>query len=256
MSLHRSTDLGHLQPKISDFNPFYHHNTLLIQLIVNEFIQTYRLNLQFNMLLQEQIDSDESLHSLSPSFTHLLGQLVGQLACNDRAPLSQWTHGPLTKFKEFCNQLSRNSSHQNKSHHQLYILAHQAWLAVVHNFELLKSLDTHTTVFAPPANLFSTPLKQTSYHLQMRLNQISRLLPRVVSAYWEDENVALFLLRKNELLKEIYGPNALYKRFKCPIKESTLITTLVNRYEIRGFEALLPTIHKLLESKDHIHEIA
>lgn len=246
-----------MRPMPSHSIPIHDNNSLLVQFIVSEFIRLYRLHIQFNMLVQENLGLNRPEHTLYPSFIHLLGQLVGSLLARDRSPFSHWSLGPLTKFKEYSEQLSRNSLHQNKLHHHLHILAHQAWLTVVHNLELLHSLDVRSTHTAPPSTLFLTPLQRISYHLSARLGQISKLLPRIASAYWGDESVALFLLRKNDLLKEIYGPDVLYKRFKCPLKKEELISFLADRYKARGFETLPPAIHQLLElgTSDHVSHV-
>jgi len=83
----------------------------------------------------------------------------------------------------------------------------------------------------------------------MRFNQMGRTIPRILNEYWNNENVIYCLLRKKDVLEEIYGSD-FYKRLKWPKKTSDLIELLLNRYQARGFEALLPLIHHLLVSKN------
>jgi hypothetical protein len=231
------------------FSAFYEDNSLLIQFILEEFIQSYQLTLQMKILIQDDLNSRQELSLLSSSLIQLLGQLVGYLPQQERAPFSRWTKGPLTKFKEYCEQLSHNSSYQNKLYSNLHMAAHQAWLTAIHNLELLNYLHISSyTKKNQRSILFFHPLQRAFHGLQMRFNQIRRYIPRVMSAYWNDENVILCLLRKRALLTEIYGSDFLYKRFKWPMKTSELIRLLVQRYQARGFEALLPTIQHILES--------
>ena len=159
---------------------------------------------------------------------------MGSLPQQKRSPSSRWTGGSLTKFKEYCEQFSRNSSHQNKQHVNLHMTTHQAWLMAIDVFELLTSLYPNRwekkSLSSP---LFLLPLKRAFHGLQMRFNQISRHIPRIINAYRDNENVIFYLLNKRCSLSEIYGQDFLYKRFKFPVKASELIELLVNRYQER-----------------------
>ncbi len=230
------------------FSAFYEDNSLLIQFILEEFVQSYQLTSQMKILIQESLKSKEGLNSLASSLIQILGQLVGYLPQQERFPFSRWTKGSLTKFKEYCEQFSHNSSHQNKLHFNLHMASHQAWLTAIHNLELLNSL--HISSYTPNSRtiLFFHPLQRAFHSLQLRFTQISRYIPRVMHAYWNNENVILCLLRKKALLTEIYGSDFLYKRFKWPMKTSDLSQLLVQRYQARGFEALLSSIQHILES--------
>jgi hypothetical protein len=232
------------------FSAFYEDNSILIQFIVEEFIHSYQLTCQIKALIQERLDSTETLGSYSLSLIQILGQLVGCLHHQERSSLSRWTRGSLTKFKEYCEQFSRNSSHQNKQHVNLHMAAHQAWLMATYNLELLNSLYTNPYIPDSKSILFLLPLKRSLQNLQMRFNQISRYIPRVLNEFWNDENVIYCLLRRKDLLVEIYGQDFMYKRLKWPRKTSEMIGLLVSRYQARGFEALLPSIQRLLESSE------
>lgn len=230
------------------FSAFYEDNALLIQFILEEFVQFYQLIFQMKILIQDNLNSKQTLNSLSSSLVQILGRLVGYLPQQSRSPLSRWTKGSLTKFKEYCEQFSHNSSHQNQVHFNLHMASHQAWLTAIHNLELLNSLYISAYTKKPKAILLFQSFQRAFHSLQMRCNQISRYIPRVMSAYWNNENVILCLLRKRALLDKIYGSDFLYKRFKWPITTPELIQLLVQRYQARGFEALLPTIQHIIES--------
>lgn len=238
------------------FSAFYEDNSILIQFIVEEFIHSYQLTFQIKTLIQERFDSTERLNSLSLSLIQILGQLIGCLHHQERSSLSRWTRGSLTKFKEYCEQFSRNSSHQNKQHINLYMAAHQAWLIATYNLELINSLYTNPSIPDSKSILFLLSLKRALQNFQMRFNQISRYIPRILNEFWNNENVIYCLLRKKDLLAEIYGYDFLYKRFKWLKKTSDAIELLISRYQARGFEALLPSIQHLFESeeKDQIYE--
>jgi hypothetical protein len=214
-----------------------------------EFVQTYQLTLQIKTLIQEHLNSTQTPKDFL-SLIKILGQLIGCPPQQERSSFSWWTKGSLTKLKEYCEQFSRNSFHQNKQHIHLHLAAHQAWLTAIHNLELLNSLYVNIYTQNPEAILLILPLKRTFNTLHIRFNQVIRCIPRVMGDYWNDENVILCLLRKRAQFIEIYGSDFLYKRFKWPIKITELVQLLVQRYQARGFDTLLPTIQQILDSEE------
>lgn len=228
------------------FKAFYQDNSILIQFMIEEFIRSYQLNFQIKLLMQEHLESTRDLDTSFASLIQMLGQLIGYSSPQTHASFS-WNKGPLTKFKEYCEQFSRNSSHQDKQHVNLHMATHHAWLMALYNLELLNSLYSNSYVAQSDSLLFLIPLKRAFQSLQMRFKQISRYLPHVSHPYRDNENVILCLLRRKDLLQEIYGSDFLYKRFKWPMKTSELVAWLMQRYQARGFEALLPTIQYLSE---------
>lgn len=238
------------------FNAFYEDNSILIQFIVEEFIHSHQLTSQIKTLIQERLDSKETLNSLSLFLIQILRQLIGSLHDQEHSSLSRWTSGSLTKFKEYCEQFSRNSSHQNKQHLNLHMAAHQAWLMATSNLEILSSLHTKSYIQDTKSILFLHPLKRSLQNLQMRFNQISRTIPRILNEFLNNENVIYCLLRKRGLLAEIYGYDLLSKHLKWPKRTSDLIELLMSHYQARGFEALLPSIQHFFESeqKDQSYE--
>jgi hypothetical protein len=234
------------------FSAFYEDNSILIQFILEEFIHSYLLTSQIRTLIQNRADPNQAFDALPPSLVEILGRLVGSLPHNES---SRWTKGHLVKFKEYCDQYSRNSAHQNKQHAHLHMAAHQALQTAIHNLELLNSLHINPQHQKDDIAILLLPVRRALHTLQIRFDQICRYLPRIVSTYWNNENVILCLLRKRGLLSEIYGDNFLFKRFKWPIKSfPELFRLLVQRYEARGFEALLPTIQQLYQVEDATHD--
>lgn len=226
------------------FSTFQGNNAILVQFILVEFLHIYQLTFQIKKLMQDKIDSVVASESLLPSLTYLMSELVGQ-AQHKKFPISRWTQGSLTKFKEYCERFSSNSLHQNKHHVHLHMAAHQAWLTAVHNLELIYS--SHYNSSTENANIqFSLfPFKRSFNTLQVHFNRVIRHIPKVINSFWNDENVVLCLLRRKTQLSEIYGTDFLNKHFKWPFKIGELLPLLVQRYQDRGFEALVPTIQQI-----------
>lgn len=217
---------------------------------MSEFIQIYQSTFQIKTLIQDHLDSIKTSEVVFTSLIQIFGQLVGCLPQEERSSLSRWKKGSLTKFKEYCEQFSRNASHQNKKHADLHMAAHQTWLTAIHNFELLNSLYINPYTQNREAILLVLPFKRALNTLQIRFNQVIRYLPRVMHEYWNNENVILCLLRKKTELAEIYGPDFLYKRFKWPVQTQELIQLSIQRYQSRGFESLSPIIQQIFNEEE------
>jgi len=143
------------------FSPFYEDNSILIQFILEEFIHVHQSILQIKKLLQQSIDSTEPLPPLSLSLIQIFEKLVGSPPHQERSSLSRWTRGSLTKFKEYSEHFSRNSSYRNKQHVNLHLAAHHAWLRAIYNLEILNSLysnpyipNSHSPLFFASLNAF------------------------------------------------------------------------------------------------------
>ncbi len=230
------------------FSAYYEDNSLLIQFIVVEFVHAHQLIFQTKSLMQEHLDSSQVSLTVLHSLRQLLGQLLGCFPQHEHSSFSRWTKGSLTKLKEYSEQFSRNSFHQNKQHVNLHMATHQAWLTAIHYLELINSLCRNPYTQHPEAILCLLPVKRTFNTLQIRFNQVIRSIPRVISDYGDNENVILCLLRKKAQFAEIYGPNFFYKHLKWPVKTKELVKLLTERYQSRGFEALLPTIQQFVDS--------
>jgi len=229
------------------FNPFYEDNSILIQFIVEEFIQSHQLIFRVNTLIQEHLDSAELRNFLSHSLIQLFRKLSGPLSQQEGSIPSQWTKGSLIKLKEYCRQFSLNSSHQNKRLIFLHRAAQQAGLLAIDCLELLTSLYTNLSTPNSEYILFLPPLKRSLYNLKKQFNQIRRYIPRILHDYWDNEHVLYYLLSKKKLLTEIYGDPFFEKYFKWPNQTSELMEWLIQRHQVKGFEALLPSIQNFFE---------
>lgn len=248
--------LTQIQGPDRHFTAFYKDNTILIQFLIEEFIRSYQLTFQIKTLIQEGLDSTQSLSSFALSLIRILGQLIGSPSHHEHTSPSSWTKGPLTKFKEYCEQFSRNSTHQNKQYINLHIAVQHAWMLAVNNFELLHAISTNPHPQNSSSMLYLLPIERAFHRLQKRFNQISRYIPRISAVFWNNENVILYLFRRKYLLEEIYGSDFFYKRFKLAMNTPDLIELLTKRYQARGFESLLPTIQYLVEEKEMASNIS
>lgn len=220
--------------------------------MIEEFTRSYPLHIQIKCLVQEGYQRHKSLDVVSSSVIPLLGQLVGISLQHNCVSSCLWSKGPLTKLKEYCELFSSNSRHKNKPHVDLYIASHYAWMKALYAFESMSSLYAYSQSPQTLSTSFLMPLKQAFEHLHHRFNKIIHLIPRVSNSFWNNENVILCLLRKKSALEEIYGEDYLHKQFKCPIHPSELNAMLNERYQARGFDALMPTIQSLFKTEEAI----
>ncbi|MFI0434283.1 MAG: hypothetical protein ACH350_00970 [Parachlamydiaceae bacterium] len=235
-----------MQDPMPHFNSFHEDNAILIQFIVEKFIRTHHLTSQMKKLIEERVGSDAPLSP--PALIQILSEMIGSPQQQEHPSISRWIEGPLTKFKEYCEQFSRNSSHENKCHVHLHMAAHQAWLMAVYNLELLNSLWTNPYIPHSRSSLFYLPIKRSFQTFQIRLNQVYRYIPRILHDFADNENVVYYLMRNQRALSEIYKEDFFHKQFKWSKKSSPAIALLVSRYQTRGFEAIPPSIQHLYDT--------
>jgi hypothetical protein len=187
---------------------------------------------------------DASTHLLFSTLNQLLGTTASD---HERSTVSRWTKGPLTKLKDYCEQLSRNDGFQNKKSLKLHHFVHQAWLSALRHLESVHSLKQSLNTPFAHNSLLAT--KRTAQHLNTRLNQVAKQLPKVLESYCQDENVLFFLFRKKEILSHIFGPTFLTKLLKFSAKKRHhLFQLLLHKYQQRGFDHLLPLIQHQFSS--------
>lgn len=224
------------------FNAYYHHNAVLIQFVLDEFIATHQLTYQIRQLGQLACESlsslKESVHPLYQT-TH---QLLGLRSDADRLSNSRWMKGPLTKLKLYCEQFSYNSQYQNKLGLAVCTNVYQAWLTALHILELLNLLDQSGPTTISSSILLD--LKRTLRRLEQRMRQITKQVPRLLNAYRDNENVIFFLLKKRQELEEIYGFDTINKAFRDLFNKNSFSELVVQRYTKRGFDHLLPIIYQ------------
>lgn len=235
------------------FAPFYHDNSILIQFVIEEFIQVHQFISKINTLNQNNLDPINETNSCFESLIPLFKELIDGRDHQDSSFSSRWTRGSLTKLKEYCEQFSHNSLNTHKQTVYLHMAAHQMWLMAVHSFELLNSLHPHDCARQSGRHVIVHSLKRSFHRLMMRFNQLSRHLSRAIRDYGNNENVIYYLLRRKEWLADIYGQDFLYQYFKGTKKGFHLIDVLLNRYQARGFETLLPSLSLLKEQLYEVH---
>ncbi len=214
------------------FKAYYQDNSVLIQLVIAEFVHTHRLIsniknfIDNNLLTPQQLDG-----SISPLF-HSLNQLLGSQSNHEHAAISRWIKGPLTRMKEYCEQFSHNGE-SDKFHLNLHSAVYQTWLAAIHNMDLINTFRLCRTM---TKNLsFSSHVQRSLKRLLSRLNIVTKQIPRVANLYWNNENVAYFLMKRKRELIDIYGEEEVNKCFKSFAKQAILTPHLIRRYQERGF---------------------
>lgn len=230
------------------FMGYLEDNALLIQFILIEFVQTYRLTFQIKPLIQEVLESTKPPENHLKSLIQIFGQLVGSLPQQERSSFSRWTKGSLSKLKDYSEQFSRNSHYKNKNHINLHMTAHHFWMTAIHHVELLHSIHSNPPTQKGEANLLLHSLKKIFQTLQTRVNQLIRQIPRVMNEFADNENVILCLFRIKPQLNDIYGSD-LFKLFKWSKSKDELIQFMIERFKERGFETLIPTIHQVIEAQ-------
>lgn len=230
------------------FNAYYEDNALLIQFIVVEFIQTYDLISQLETLSKDSLDSLQTTENVLSSLTLIFIQLVGSHTQQEGLSFTFWSKGCLSKLKEYCEQQSRNTHHQDEHHVTIHMAVHQAWLNALHNLELLNALHPTEIKSAKSAFLLLS-LKRHIKSLQTRFKQVVQAIPRLITNFWDNENVLLYLLREKPQLIKIFGSDFLYKKLKCPIKSKLYVDLLTQRYHARGFDSLPPKIQEALATE-------
>ncbi len=222
------------------FNAYYYDDQILIQFIISELILTNELAWQIKKLADTGLQSIQALRESAHSLFHKVNQLLGSASDNERLSTSRWEKGPLTKLKNYCEQLSRNHLHQNKNSINLYNYTHQAWLMALHNLELLSILQCSMT------NLFILlTIKKDLSHLNRCLKKVIKQIPYILSLYKDNENVLFFLLKKRDILAKIYGSHFIDTFFESSTRVEDTLDFLIQRYMKRGFTDIIPLIHQI-----------
>lgn len=211
------------------FSSYCNDNSLLIQFMIVEFANSFQLSAKLNLLIMKDPDST-TLEELKQVFSQLI---------HFNNEFSHWTKGTLAKLKDYCECFSRNCS--KKDPLKLHMSAHKALLDALHIQEILVHSE-HIEAKHLFADLsFKKFLKSFVGHF----NKIIRYFPTVLKPFLNNENVILCLLRTQQSLIESHGSDFIDKRFKWPEKTEKMIQFLLNHYEKRGFDALLPSIRQM-----------
>lgn len=237
-----------IQEETRHFNAYYSDDSILVQFIIEDFIQAHLLIAQIRDLIQINMHLPQVSTALFPSLIQILEQLIGSSSYQRHSVHSYWANGALTKLKEHCEQFSLNSSHQNKRYLSLHLSTYYAWSMAIDNLAYLKSLDSSSQP-NPSFSQDSNSIKRSFEQFQKRFNQITRTIPLILKGYWNNENVLYCVLRKKEIFAEIFGKEFLSKKLKVTKEKSDLVKFLVQRYQVRGFENILPAIERLFDQE-------
>ena len=218
------------------FSPFYKDNFILIQFIVNTFIQSHELTKKIQDLYKEAFHSPFVIKAPPLLLCETLGNLVGYLPFQG-SPYSQWKKGPLTHFRDYCEQFFRNFPPTNPVFVNFQLSVHQAWLLAIQLFELLDSLCANFDFNEYKVKAFTHTLIKFMQDFRCHFREISRKLPTLICQFCDDENVLLYLLRNSRSLERIYGANYLQRHFKCTMNEQELQEYLLKKYRAKGFES-------------------
>jgi len=221
------------QSQAQHFRAYYHDNALLIQFVLTDFIKTALLAEQLKLLSIEYLESKDRLEEALDPLLLALNHLVGTLSEQEALTLSRWTKGPLTKLKEHCEHLYRNSPSQNVVIETLHSYVCKAWLHALHNLELINAMR----IGLKPANIKLTLVKQAFTQLHSALNSIAKLIPRVVEGYTENNYVLFYLYRSKDQLIRIYGASLVNKLLKIS-KNIDKKPDLLHSFREKGFDIL------------------
>lgn len=235
------------------FSPFYENNTVLLQLILDEFITSWHLISQMHLLAEKKQNSTSmpSLRFLH-SFIDISHQLIGTTPFRERFSSLHKERGSLTKCKEYCEQLSKNSSHQNKRHFRMQIAVYETWGMAMRNFESFQQTlaNPHRKKEKPTASIRS--IFTSVSRLSLRFYQIGQSMGRVLSEYKDNENLMLFLFhRKNEWAK-ICSIDFFSKHCMTEESRARVMQWIHKRYHDRGFTTLPRLVHEVQSHKKEL----
>ncbi len=214
------------------FRAYYQDNSVLIQLVIAEFVHAYRLIYDIKNFVDNNLLTAQQLDGSVSSLFHSLNQLLGNQSNQEHAAISKWIKGPLTKMKEYCEQFSHNHE-LDKSHLNLHSAVYQTWLVAIHNMDLINTFRLCRTMTKNIS--FTSHVQRSLKRLLSRFNIVTKQIPRVTNLYWDNENVVYFLMKRKQELIDIYGEEEVNKYFKSFAKQAVLTPHLIRRYQARGF---------------------
>lgn len=216
------------------FNAYYHDNRLLIQFVISEFLMTYTCSSHLKHLSTQLSASPALFDEILPQITQDILILLGTPHDNSRPWSSHWRACSLGKLKKYCEQLSSNAFHHNKTFLQMHKNVYRAWICCLHCFEMIKASQPppspFTSTFKP---ILPASLNRALLSLNVSLNTMAKLLLKAISLFAGNENVLLFLSRRQEQLTSIYGAEVISQIF---VQNPDIIKT---NYVNRGFESLV-----------------
>lgn len=223
------------------FNPYIHHNHLLIQFIASEFIHAH---IHIHQL------KPPVFQTLSSAPSDFFSQTMHHLSCllgvphNCRPWSSYWHRASLTKLKTYTEQLNCNNQHQSKTFLDLYRHIHRCWMNCMHYEEMLKGVPMLTPYTNRPSPVDIHTFSKIVSSLHSNIAQAAKHLLKALQQYIDNENVLLFLLKRKEELQKVYGSECLLELFcsKKSKKKVPHLELLKEKYTRRGFDNIVSII--------------
>lgn len=222
------------------FNPFYENDTLLVQLILVEFVQVYETKNEIRSLFDHYFHAIEDQETLLMPLITKLAQVAGCSSTDFHSTFLPWSKRSLFKLTKYTELLFHHRLHQNKNISILNKVAHQACLIITQLLNISQALKLNFS--SNEKNLECTQQFQTNLKkLEICFKQVSAKIPPMIHEYKENENVVLCVLRHKQALKHIYGERNFYKKFNCEPKElkGFLAQPHSERASQKGFEPTL-----------------
>lgn len=225
--------LEEVQGPSHQFSPFYHNNSLLIQLMITEMIHIHQIASKIS-------NCNHEIESLSSQ----LFELVNDLSFSSYASYSNRSKGALNRLKEFTDYFYSNANNQVKNRTNLHDLVNHAWISVIQNLLLIKG--SKICKDKRKESILLSRIKNSIKTLIARIHRMSKAIIRLLPLFENDESVVYFLLRKRNQLIEIFGSDQMKRVFKSISKKTPLEKLLINRYLTKGFYHLIPLIKQEL----------
>lgn len=213
------------------FNAFYCDNAILIQFILNEFIQTGLLSNQIYFLFEQHFHSEKDVTDFLTPLRNCFIELLAGDNFNEIRPM-----GALTKLKHYCFEFLLNANSQSKYESALYDRVCAAWLSGQRVLEALKTFQKNLIEEDKDQALLN--LAKSISQFQNKLKQLPRQIPDILRTFHRNENVMFFVMQKEDQLKALYGSSLIPKIFKTSSYKEKIMTLIIKNYTNRGFEYL------------------
>ena len=226
---------------------FCQNNFLLLQFVLSEFLNVrHEIN---NLYIQkrnfiesfkstkEDAEKILSLKKLHSSIEHLSGASYNYMR------ILSWKqdYGLLNKLNHYCALFSQHPTKNVKEVQKVHQLAGEGWLISIglHDltFNLKKqSIDEWEGSFKQICTFVDKIFK--------KITQFSKLLPKIIQEYSENENVIFFILRHKKEFDDLIHPDFVRNLFNMHYNEGAVEAEkmLLDQYSKRGFYQLLPII--------------
>jgi len=227
-----------LHPSIYVANHGYFTDSLLFQFILGEFLESYELTQQLDILCnrkqtplgsQQVMDREENLSQVEV----ILSKLVG--SARDYMRLFSWnfTDGALQKLKMYCSLFLQHVDTDEKELIALQHYADKIWQSYLNALDTLREDPKDRHAFLANIDKASSAM-----------NRFSKLISRLIHQFRDDENVIFFVLRNRVQFDKLYGnrfvARLFLKLYPKGFREIQLF--LLKKYSERGFDNLLFTI--------------